>query len=144
MDDLENGTNNISSISNYTANSTPATIYIKVDNGICFSITSFLLTTKNCPPTVYNFVSANNDSKNDVFFIDGLRNIFLNYKLAIYNRWGKLVWTGDNNTPEWDGYANKGLLLDHSEIPVGTYYYLLDLNDPGYPEPLIGYLYLTR
>lgn len=144
MNDLENGTNVISGISNYSVNSTPARIFVKVDNGICFSVTSFLLITRNCPPTVYNFVSANNDTKNDELFILGLRNIFVYYKISIYNRWGKLVWTGDNNTPEWDGFANKGLLLNHAEIPVGTYYYVLDLNDPDYSEPLVGYLYLTR
>lgn len=142
--DLENGTNAIYNSSNYTSESSPKTIFIKVDNRICFSTTSFLLETKNCPPTVYNFVSANNDSKNDTFFIDGLRNIFINFNLSVYNRWGTLIWKGNNNSPDWDGYANKGLLIDNSVVPDGTYYYLLELNDADYPKPLAGYLYLSR
>lgn len=142
--DLETETNSLSGISNYSVASTPKTIFVKVDNGTCFSTTSFLLTTRNCPPTVYNFVSPNNDYKNDTFFIDGLRNIFLNFKLYIYNRWGTLVWTGDTNEPDWDGYANKGLLINNSDIPEGTYYYVLDLNDPDYSKPLQGYLFLKR
>lgn len=142
--DLENNTNAIFNTSNYTAEKTPKTIYVKVDNGICFSTTTFQLTTRNCPPTVYNFVSANNDTINDTFTIEGLRDIFLNFKLSIYNRWGTLVWTGDTNAPDWDGHANKGLLINTSETPDGTYFYVLDLNDPDYSKPLVGYLYITR
>lgn len=142
--DLENGTNAILNTSNYTAETTPKTIFVKVDNGICFSTTSFLLTTNNCPPTIYNFVSANNDTKNDSFYIEGLRDIFLNFNLSIYNRWGTLIWEGNNNLPDWDGFANKGILTDHYGVPDGTYYYLLDLNDNDFPKPLAGYLYLTR
>lgn len=144
LTDLENGTNVIWNTSNYTAETTPKSIFVKVDNGICFSITQFLLTTNNCPPTIYNFVSANNDTKNDSFYIEGLRNVFLNFNLSIYNRWGTLIWTGNNNLPDWDGYANEGVLINHSEVPEGTYYYLLDLNDKDYPKPLAGFLFLTR
>lgn len=142
--DLENEINSISGISNYSVASTPKTIFVKVDNGTCFNTTSFSLTSRNCPPTVYNFVSANNDTKNDTFFIDGLRNIFLNFKLSIYNRWGTLVWTGNNNIPDWDGFANQGFLINSSQIATGTYYYVLELNDPDYSKPIVGYLFLTR
>ena len=50
------------------------------------SVTSFLLLTENCPPTIYNAVSPNGDGSNDAFFIDGLRDIFVNFELLIYNR----------------------------------------------------------
>jgi gliding motility-associated-like protein len=93
---------------------------------------------------VYNFVSADNDGYNDTFHIEGLKDIFLNHKISIYNRWGKLVWTGNNNSNEWDGFANNGLLMDDNQIPSGTYYYVIELNDIDYPEPLTGYMYLTK
>ncbi|PWA06094.1 T9SS type B sorting domain-containing protein [Flavobacterium psychrotolerans] len=144
LTDLENETHAISGISDYAISSSPTTIFVKVDNGNCFSTTSFLLSTKNCPPTVHNFVSANNDKTNDTFLIDGLRDVYLKFKLSIYNRWGALIWTGNNDQPDWDGYANQGLLLNHYEIPEGTYFYILDLNDPNYQQPLAGYLFLTR
>lgn len=144
MSDLERGTNIISNTSDYTAEKTPSPIFVKVDNGVCFNTTSFLLTTKNCPPTVYNFVSANNDFKNDTFYIQGLRDVFMDFNLYIYNRWGTLIWQGNNNMPDWDGYASKGLLLDNSAVPAGTYFYVLELNDKDNPKPLTGYLYLTR
>jgi hypothetical protein len=43
----------------------------------------------------------------------GIRDIFLNFKISIYNRWGALLWEGNNNTSDWDGYASKGILLDN-------------------------------
>ena len=54
---LENATTNVNPIpnpSNYVASATPKEIYVRVSNENCFSITSFVLTTRNCPPTVYN------------------------------------------------------------------------------------------
>ena len=145
---IENAQNNVNPIlntSNYNLLNSPKTIYIRLDNGLgCYSITSFELTTKNCLPTVNSFVSADNDGFNDTFHVDGLKNIFLNHKISIYNRWGKLVWTGNNNSNEWDGFANNGLLIDDKQIPSGTYYYVIELNDPDYTDQLTGYLYLTK
>lgn len=141
----ENNVNPILNTINYIALNTPKIIYIRLDNeGGCYSITSFVLTTKNCPPVVNNFVSPDNDGYNDTFHIEGLKDIFLNHKISIYNRWGKLVWTGNNNSNEWDGFANNGLLIDEKQIPSGTYYYVIELNDAEYNEPLTGYLYLTK
>jgi gliding motility-associated-like protein len=142
--DATTATNTINNPTNYTANTTPKEIFIRIENQHCFAITSFLLQTRNCPPTIYNFVSGNNDGANETFFIDGLRNIFLNFELELYNRWGKLIWTGNNNSPDWDGFATKGLLFDNLKVPTGTYYYILNLNDSDYPDPLIGWLYFIK
>lgn len=144
MTDLENETNAISNSYNYEAASTPMTIYARIDYGICYNIATFLLTTKTCPPLVYNYVSANNDGENDVFKIEGLRDIFMNFKLFIFNRWGKLVWSGTNSSPDFEGYANEGFVVSASVLPEGTYFYSLELNDTSYPKPLVGYLYLSQ
>ncbi|WP_309641416.1 gliding motility-associated C-terminal domain-containing protein [Flavobacterium sp.] len=142
--DLENGTNEITNLSNYVAPSTPMAIFVKVDNGNCFNTTSFLLKTKKCKPIVYNFISKNDDGINDTFRIKGLRDVFLNYRLQVYNRWGKLVWTGNNNSPEWNGVADQGIILNDKEITNGTYFYSLELHDDDYPTPLYGYLFLSE
>ncbi len=141
-EDAANGVNSILNTNHYVAVTTPKEIFVRIDNENCYAVTSFLLTTRNCPPTVYNFVSANNDSLNDTFYIAGLRDIFVNFKLEVYNRWGKLVWTGDQNTENWDGYIKEG--LGSKNAPDGTYFYVLFLNDPDYPEPLTGYLYIIH
>lgn len=131
----------ISNSSNYMAQATPKEIFVRVDNDNCYAITSFTLYTKNCPPTVYNAVSANGDGSNDTFFIDGLRDVFVNFNLEVYNRWGKLVWTGNNSKEDWDGTVPNA--VGGEKAPEGTYYYVLKLNDPDYPNALVGYLYLA-
>ncbi|NHN27579.1 T9SS type B sorting domain-containing protein [Flavobacterium jejuense] len=142
-DDAENEQDPIFNTSNYEATSTPKEIFIRIENEYnCYSITSFLLKVKNCPPIVYNAVSPNNDNLNDSFFIDGLRDIFINFRLEIYNRWGKLLWIGNNDKPDWNGYVEEG--IGSKLAPDGTYFYILYLNDPSYPEPLNGYLYLDK
>lgn len=142
FDDATLGVNAIPDPNHYVAVTTPKEIFVRVQNEHCFSITSFLLTTRNCPPTVYNYVSVNNDTYNDTFTIAGLRDIFLNFELEIYNRWGRLVWTGNNNTENWDGYIKDG--VGSKNAPDGTYFYLLFLNDIDYPEPLKGFLFLNH
>ena len=66
----------------------------------------------------------------------------MNFELLIYNRWGKHLWTGNNYKPDWDGYVQDG--ISSTIAPDGTYYYILYLNDPNYPEPLTGYLYINK
>lgn len=144
VEDASLSTNTILNPTNYTANTTPKEIFVRIENQHCFAITSFLLQTKICPPTFNNYVSNNNDGVNDSFSIEGLRDIFMNFELEIYNRWGKLIWTGNNNSPDWDGLATNGLRLDNLNVPEGTYYYILKLNDSDYPDPLTGWLYYTK
>lgn len=143
-EDAATGTNSILTPESYEVAPTPVTIYARIFDGLCFSITSFDLRVRNCPPTIYNYISANNDGVNDNFFIDGLRDIFLNFKVEIYNRWGVKIWEGNNQTDNWDGTASRGLRIGGNDVPDGTYYYILYLNDEDYPEPMAGFLYLNR
>ena len=39
---------------------------------------------------------------------------------------------------QWDGTYNGG------EVPIGTYYYAIELNDPDFPEPYTGPLTVLR
>lgn len=143
-DDAENGANEILDAHDFHADSTPYTVYFRVESQDCFNVGSFELKVRNCPPVIYNFVSSNNDGINDFFHIDGLRDIFVNYRLSVFNRWGALVWTGNNNTQEWDGRPTEGLKWSGGTVPDGTYFYVLDLNDPDYPEPFSGFLYIVK
>ncbi len=144
LQDAENGAFQIANLSNYTTSESPKQIFIKLSNAFCSDIKVVTLNIKNCPPTVYNFISTNNDGKNDTFSIDGLRNIFVNFKLEIYNRWGVLLWKGNDSAEDWNGKATRGLLVDGDYVPDGTYYYILDLNDVDYPNPMTGFLYINR
>lgn len=128
----------------YTNETNPETIFYKVTHQSgCFIIGQFELQVRNCPPTIYNWISANGDGKNDYFIIEGLENIFEDFKLFIYNRWGRLLWKGDQSNPRWNGEVTQSGRLFGNFVPSGTYYYVLKLNDSDFPEPYIGYVYIT-
>lgn len=143
--DANQESNRIYNTTAFTSTGNPQQIFVRIDNGSCYSVTSFLLLTKKCPPTTFNYVTPNDDGYNDTFFVEGLRNIFLNFKMSIYNRWGSLVWTGDHSKEDWNGIANvEKVGSDGTTVPVGTYYFVLELNDPEYPEPIVGWVYVTK
>jgi gliding motility-associated-like protein len=141
---VDQGGITVPSTTGFQAKNPITTIYIRVQNDFCFTITSFQLLVKNCLPKIYNFVSANNDGINESFSSQGLKNIFTNYKTSIYNRWGVMLWQGNNATADWNGYASKGLTWGNSKCPDGTYFYVIELNDKEIPEPLTGFIYLTN
>ena len=132
--------NPILNTSSYEAQTTPKEIFVRIENENCYAISSFNLTTRNCPPTVFNAVSADGDGLNDAFYIDGLRDVFVNFKLEIYSRWGQHLWTGTNDKEDWDGTVPNG--IGGEKAPAGTYFYILYLNDIDYPEAFVGYLYI--
>ena len=143
---LENASENSNPISNpteYQNGSDPQTIYVRLENEICFAIASFLLTTENCAPFIPQGFSPNGDGINDTFEISNLLNIYENFELNIYSREGNLIHTAHNADGFWNGVATKGLLFTGSPVPVGTYYYVLVLNDPKYPEAFIGWVYVN-
>ena len=136
-------TNPIVNTSNYIAQTTPKTIFVRITNAHCFSITPFDLITQSCSIIIYNHFTPNGDGVNDSFFIENLRS-YPNFSLLIYNRWGKLVWEGNINSPDWDGKSNQAGVISKGDLPEGTYYYVLNLNDAKYPEPFIGWVFLNR
>lgn len=142
--DAEQEINEIHTTSSYSTTISPTEIFVRIQDENCFSITSFLLVQKKCPPVIFNGISANGDTVNDVFLIEGLYNIFTNFELFVYSRWGELIWKGNNNLPMWDGTITEKKGVMSSLAPEGTYFYILHLNDSDYPDPLQGYLYLTR
>lgn len=143
MEEAMVGSNPIINTGNYQT-VTPQTISIRVDTAPCPTFVELPLLVENCPPTIYNYISANGDGLNDFFFVDGLRDIFLDFEIQIYNRWGKLLWTGNQNTDDWRGEVTTNPSLYGSLAPDGTYFYVLYLNDTGYPEAYQGFVYITR
>lgn len=136
--------NSITNLTAFEPNFIPTTLFVRITTANCYSVSSFNLEIKNCPPKIYNLVTANNDGSNDTFYIEGLRNIFLNFKIEIFNRWGNLVWEGNNQTDDWNGFATKGPRIMGDKATPGTYYYILHLNDPDYSEALTGFIHLTN
>jgi gliding motility-associated-like protein len=78
-------------------------------------------------------VTPNGDGKNDVWEID-LSN-YPNNVVKIFNRWGNLVFSANPYLPNnyWDGKVGADVLLSigNEYLPVGTYYYVIDLYGDG-------------
>ncbi|MCG8306114.1 MAG: gliding motility-associated C-terminal domain-containing protein, partial [Cytophagales bacterium] len=95
---------------------------------------------------IYNGVSANYDGLNDFFAIVCLE-YFPDNNVKIYNRAGLLVYEQnfyDMNDPNkrFEGFSNKGASVIGTELPVGTYFYVVDKNDGS--KAKVGYLELNR
>lgn len=138
QEDAVNLVNPIDPLVLFSSSST--TLYIRIDNENCHQIQPLSLQVERCALELFNVVTPNNDGSNDVFQIDGLRNIYEDYKISIFNRYGRLVWEGGPDTADWDGASNQ---VNSSErLPSGTYYYILEINDPKV-DPSSGYIYLA-
>jgi len=88
--------------------------------------------------------SPNGDNINDTFEIVDIRNIYPNFKIEIYNRYGNILFKGYANVPDWDGTSSEGgVKLGDGIAPVGVYFYILEFND-GTRKPQQGRLYLSR
>lgn len=81
--------------------------------------------------------SPNGDGKNDLFVIPqgGLTPL----DLEIFNRWGNVVYKSTNYINDWNGRSNKGLYIGQ-DLPVGTYYYIVNYNGKKY----VGFITLNR
>jgi gliding motility-associated-like protein len=137
------GENSIQDPENYTNGIDPQRIYVRLDNIICFSTGFFIIRTENCPPFIPEGFSPNEDTINDEFEITGLLNVFEDFNLKIYSREGNLIYEGGNDDGFWNGVPNTGLLYREQIVPVGTYYYVLQLNDEEYPDAFLGFVYIN-
>ncbi len=141
-DSIEN-LNPINEASSYQNTSNPQTIYVRFENEVCFTTSSFLIATENCEPIISQGTSPNNDGLNDVFKIKGLIDVYKGFELRIYSRQGNLIYKGGNDDGLWNSIPNTGLLYKDSLVPVGTYFYALFLNDAKFPEPFTGFVYVN-
>jgi hypothetical protein len=92
----------------------------------------------------FNGVSRNGDGSNDIFYI-GCINNFANNLVKIFNRAGTLVYEAegyDNSEIFFDGQSNKGISLMGTNLPGGTYFYIIDKRDGS--KPMAGYLELIN
>ncbi|MFK7781953.1 gliding motility-associated C-terminal domain-containing protein [Psychroserpens sp.] len=141
LTDLESNSNQILNPENYNSTNNPQTIHAIVGELPCYTSYAFDLLVENCPASIPGGFSPNNDGINDWFNIQGLYNIFEKHELKIFNRYGTLIFEGDNDTP-WLGKTNRGINNLGKLVPVGTYYYILNYNEPNY-EPSIGWVYVN-
>jgi gliding motility-associated-like protein len=87
-------------------------------------------------------ITPNGDNLNDFFFIEGIQN-YPGNNIQIFNRWGNKVFDMTEYDNSWQGTANIGINVIGTDLPTGTYYYILDLN-LGSTEIKKGFVYIKR
>lgn len=85
---------------------------------------------------VPNTFTPNGDGINDVWHIEALQ-AYPNAELKVMNRFGEEVFSAKSNFQSWDGLY-KGKIL-----PVGTYYYWIDLHEQG-QKAIVGPVTILR
>lgn len=114
---------------------TTYTVTVTNSNG-CSSTDTIRVTV--LPKIVFpNGISPNADGKNDEWIIDNI-NKFPDAVVEVYNRWGELLFRSVGYTTRFDGTYNG------KPLPVGTYYYIINLNDPEFPDAYTGPLTIMR
>lgn len=90
-------------------------------------------------PNIPTSFTPNGDLINDLWSISELTK-YNQADVRIYDRWGQLVFRSVGYAQPWDG-KNGG-----KDVPVGTYYYAIDLNDPQLVgmETITGYISIIR
>lgn len=112
---------------------TTGPISVTVGSNTATSSTNFIVNTLTEPVAatveiiIYNAVSPNDDNKNEVLFIENLDPATTGKNtLTILNRWGTVVFEAtnyDNTSVVFRGLSSSG-----SELPAGTYYYILEFS----------------
>lgn len=96
-----------------------------------------------CHPAVFvpEGFSPNGDGVNDVLRILGLHE-YPNNTLTVYNRWGHEVYSAKSYKNDWDGRSEAPMTLGKTLLPRGTYFYLLELEDPS-QKSMKGFIYMN-
>ena len=88
---------------------------------------------------IYDGFSPTGNGINDTFKIGNLRELYPNFKVEFYNRWGNLIYTANAGNPDWNGRLNGNDELS----PAGVYYFVIHFNKND-RKPIQRRLYLSR
>lgn len=95
---------------------------------------------------VYNFLSTDDDGKNDFLRIDGLEKTS-NSSIKIYNRNGVKVFESKDYTKpgnEFRGFSDGRATLGRGDkLPTGTYFYILEYTYQSKKTRKTGYLHIN-
>lgn len=142
--DSEDGDNALNSGTSLQDGVTYYATLFNVDTGCESSVRLAVTVTidDDCPLIIPEGFSPNGDGLNDTFEIRNIRDKYPNFTIEIRNRFGDVVYKGNANTPDWDGFSTEGS-FGSGVLPVGAYFYYLRYND-GSTVPVRGTVYLSR
>jgi gliding motility-associated-like protein len=82
--------------------------------------------------------TPNDDGMNDVWVLENAE-LYPSLVVEIYNRWGELLYRADRGyLRPWDGTYNG------SPVPIGTYYYIIEIKEPNFEATVNGPLTILR
>jgi gliding motility-associated-like protein len=87
---------------------------------------------------VPNSFTPNGDGLNDVWELEN-SFAFPNMLVKVYNRWGNVVYESVGYTTPWDGRSRSG-----SDVALGTYYYIIELNSEKKEKPISGSVTIVK
>ncbi len=105
------------------------TIIQYVSNNFGCTDTAYQTVRIEGQPTIYvpNAFTPNNDGVNDAFGAKG--TMIVDFKMYIFNRWGQLIFTGNNIDDYWDGSDPSGKRSPNDVYVYKIYYTLADGGD---------------
>ncbi|MEM9024514.1 MAG: gliding motility-associated C-terminal domain-containing protein, partial [Bacteroidota bacterium] len=119
--------------SNPTATPVTSTTYTVtvVDGNGCFGFDTVRVNVLSID--VISGFTPDGNGINDTWVLSELIEQFPDLVVEVYNRYGQLLFQSSNGYPvPWDG------TFEGSKLPVGTYYYYIDLKDSRIADPLTG------
>ncbi|HCE56159.1 MAG TPA: hypothetical protein DER05_14665 [Lutibacter sp.] len=88
---------------------------------------------------IYDGFSPSGNGINDSFKIKNLRELYPDFKVEYFNRWGNLMYTANAGKPDWNGRMNG----DGELSPTGVYFFVIYFNKND-RKPIQRRLYLSR
>lgn len=111
--------------------STSAVYQINIFDGFCADSASVDITASALedltPIILPNVFTPNSDGVNDEFGI-GSSDLFDEFSLKIYNRWGTLLFEATDVSEKWDGTDNNG------DINEGVYFWIIHYKPTCFPD----------
>ena len=125
-------------IANPTASPTVTTTYTVTVTGPGGCATTDTVTVIVLPQIVIpDGFTPNGDGQNDVWDIKNISE-FPGAVVEVFNRWGEQLFYSAGYATPWNG------MYDNKALPVGTYYYIVDLHDPRFPKAYTGPVTIMR
>ncbi|OGS74344.1 MAG: hypothetical protein A3F91_04675 [Flavobacteria bacterium RIFCSPLOWO2_12_FULL_35_11] len=88
---------------------------------------------------IYDGFSPTGNGTNDTFKIKNLRELYPDFKVEFFNRWGNLIYTANAANGDWNGRLNG----DGDLSPAGVYFFIVYFNKEN-RKPIQRRLYLSR
>lgn len=107
------------------------TIYTTSADGCSATDSVLILVNTIDSLEINNFLSPNGDFSNDTWTVNK-PSIISGCPLAIYNRWGKIVWESTSYENNFDGTNKSG-----EPLPEGTYFYLIKCAQEEYKGSIL-------